>query len=239
MVTSVVPTETIERVVGYHFQRPHLLHEALTHKSFVNENRTKDRRQNERLEFLGDAVLSLIISDYLAATLPDCTEGELSKLKARLVSEPSLAKAAKRLELGTLLRLGKGEELSRGREKHSLLADALEALIAAVYLDGGLEASRAFTLRVFDDDLEALGALNGESAFEDYKTRLQELCQKRYDTLPRYVTVRESGPDHRKTFEVELTIRGEVTGVGQGFSKKEAEQMAAKQALEGIQDAGD
>jgi len=234
MVTSVVPTETIERVVGYHFQRPHLLHEALTHKSFVNENRTKDRGQNERLEFLGDAVLSLIISDYLAATLPDSTEGELSKLKARLVSEPSLAKAAKRLELGTLLRLGKGEELSKGREKHSLLADALEALIAAVYLDGGLEASRAFTLRVFDDDLEALRASNGESAFEDYKTRLQELCQKRYDTLPRYVTVRESGPDHRKVFEVELAIRGELAGVGQGFSKKQAEQMAAKQALEQI-----
>ena len=238
MVTSVVPTETIERVVGYHFQRPHLLHEALTHKSFVNENRTKDRRQNERLEFSGDAVLALIISDYLAATLPDCTEGELSELKARLVSEPSLAKAAKRLELGILLRLGKGEELSKGREKHSLLADALEALIAAVYIDGGLEASRAFTLRVFDDDLAALGALKGESAFEDYKTRLQELCQKRYDTLPRYVTVRESGPDHRKTFEVELTIRGEAAGVGQGFSKKQAEQMAAKQALEQIRDAG-
>ncbi len=238
-MTSVVPTETIERVVGYHFQRPHLVHEALTHKSFVNENRTtKDRRQNERLEFLGDAVLSLIISDYLAARLPDYTEGELSKLKARLVSEPSLAKVAKRLELGTLLRLGKGEELSKGREKPSLLADALEALIAAVYLDGGLEASRVFTLRVFDDDLEALGVLNGESALEDHKTRLQELCQKRYDTLPRYVTVREHGPDHRKTFEVELTIRGEVAGVGQGFSKKQAEQMAAKQALEQILDGG-
>ena len=238
-MTSVASTETIERVVGYRFQRPHLLHEALTHKSFVNENRTKDRRQNERLEFLGDAVLSLIISDHLAATLPDCTEGELSKLKARLVSEPSLAKAAKRLKLGTLLRLGKGEELSKGREKHSLLADALEALIAAVYLDGGLEASRAFTLRVFDDDLEALGVLNGESAFEDYKTLLQEFCQKRYDALPRYVTVRESGPDHRKTFEVELTISGEVAGVGQGFSKKQAEQMAAKQALEQSRDEGD
>lgn len=232
-------TETIERVVGYHFQRPHLLHEALTHKSFVNENRTKDRRQNERLEFLGDAVLSLIISDYLAATLPDCTEGELSKLKARLVSEPSLAKAAKRLELGTWLRLGKGEELSKGREKHSLLADALEALIAAVYLDGGLEASRTFTLRVFDEELEALGALNSESAFEDHKTRLQELCQKRYDTLPRYVTVRESGPDHHKTFEVELTIKGDVAGTGRGLSKKQAEQMAAKQALEQIRDPDD
>lgn len=228
----MVSTEAIERVIGYHFQRPHLLDEALTHKSFVNENRTKDRRQNERLEFLGDAVLSLIISEHLAAGLPHCTEGALSKLKAQLVSEPSLAKAAKRLELGVLLRLGKGEELSKGREKHSLLANAMEALIAAVYLDGGLEASREFTLRIFGEELRTIQELQGESELEDYKTRLQELCQKRYDTLPRYVTVRESGPDHRKTFEVELSIRGDLVGTGRGLSKKEAEQMAAKQALE-------
>lgn len=234
-MTPVVSTEAIERRIGYHFQRPHLLNEALTHKSFVNENRAKDRRQNERLEFLGDAVLSLIISEHLAADLPHCTEGALSKLKARLVSESSLAKAAKRLELGTLLRLGKGEELSKGREKHSLLADALEALIAAVYLDGGLDASRAFTLRIFDQELQAIRKVNGESGLEDYKTHLQELCQKRFDTLPRYVTVRESGPDHRKTFEVELLIRGEVKGSGRGLSKKEAEQMAAKQALEQVE----
>jgi len=234
-MTPVVSTEAIERRIGYHFHRPQLLNEALTHKSFVNENRAKDRRQNERLEFLGDAVLSLIISEHLAADLPHCTEGALSKLKARLVSESSLAKAAKRLELGTLLRLGKGEELSKGREKHSLLADALEALIAAVYLDGGLEAGRAFTLRIFDQELQAIRKVNGESGLEDYKTHLQELCQKRFDTLPRYVTVRESGPDHRKTFEVELLIRGEVKGSGRGLSKKEAEQMAAKQALEQVE----
>jgi ribonuclease III len=235
-MTPVVSTEAIERVIGYHFQRPQLLDEALTHKSFVNENRTKDRRQNERLEFLGDAVLSLIISEHLASVLPHCTEGALSKLKARLVSDSSLAKAAKRLDLGTLLRLGKGEELSKGREKHSLLADALEALIAAIYLDGGLDSSRAFTLRVFEHDLQAMQELRGESGLEDYKTQLQEFCQKRYDTLPRYVTVRESGPDHRKIFEVELIINGEVRGTGRGYSKKEAEQMAAKQALEEIED---
>ena len=228
----MVPTEAIERVIGYHFRRPLLLDEALTHKSFVNENRTKDRRQNERLEFLGDAVLSLIISEHLAAGLPHCTEGVLSKLKAQLVSEPSLAKAAKRLELGVLLRLGKGEELSKGREKQSLLANAMEALIAAIYLDGGLEASREFTLRIFGEELRTIQELQGESELEDYKTRLQELCQKRFDTLPRYVTVRESGPDHRKTFEVELSIRGDLMGTGRGLSKKEAEQMAAKQALE-------
>lgn len=230
----IVPTEAIERIIGYRFKRTHLLDEAMTHKSFVNENRAKDQRQNERLEFLGDAVLSLIISEHLAAGLPECTEGALSKLKARLVSESSLAKSAKRLGLGSLLRLGKGEELSKGREKHSLLADALEALIAAIYVDGGLEASREFTLRIFDQELQAIQQLNGESGSEDYKTHLQELCQKRYDTLPRYVTVRESGPDHRKTFEVELVIRGEVRGIGRGLSKKEAEQMAAKQALEQV-----
>lgn len=236
-MTPMVSTETIERRIGYHFRRAHLLNEALTHKSFVNENRAEDRRQNERLEFLGDAVLSLIVSEHLAADLPHCTEGALSKLKARLVSESSLAKAAKRLQLGTLLRLGKGEELSKGREKQSLLADALEALIAAIYLDGGLQASREFTLRIFDEELEAIRKVDGDSGLEDYKTHLQELCQKRYDTLPRYVTVRESGPDHRKTFEVELLIRGEVKGVGRGLSKKEAEQMAAKQALEQVENA--
>ena len=233
-MTPMVSTEAIEHRIGYHFRRAHLLNEALTHKSFVNENRAKDRRQNERLEFLGDAVLSLIISEHLAAELPHCTEGVLSKLKARLVSELSLAKAAKRLQLGMLLRLGKGEELSKGREKQSLLADALEALIAAIYLDGGLQASREFTLRIFEEELEAIRKVDGDSGLEDYKTHLQELCQKRYDTLPRYVTVRESGPDHRKTFEVELLIRGEVKGIGRGLSKKEAEQMAAKQALEQV-----
>lgn len=238
-MTPMVSAEAIQRRIGYRFQRPHLLNEALTHKSFVNENRATDRRQNERLEFVGDAVLSLIISEHLAGELPHCTEGDLSKLKARLVSESSLAKAAKRLELGRLLRLGKGEELSKGREKHSLLADALEALIAAIYLDGGLEASREFTLRIFAQELQAIRKVNGDSGIEDYKTHLQELCQKRFDTLPRYVTVRESGPDHRKTFEVELLIRGEVKGSGRGLSKKEAEQMAAKQALEQVENASE
>ncbi|WP_447599556.1 ribonuclease III [Nitrospira sp. Nam80] len=236
-MTPTVSTEAIERIIGYHFVRAYLLDEALTHKSFVNENRAKNQRQNERLEFLGDAVLSLIISEHLAAGLPHCTEGALSKLKARLVSESSLAKAARRLGLGSLLRLGRGEELSKGREKHSLLADALEALIAAIYLDGGLEASRDFILRIFEQELQAIQQLNGESGVEDYKTHLQEICQKRYDTLPRYVTVRESGPDHRKLFEVELLIRGEVKGSGRGLSKKEAEQMAAKQALEQVVNA--
>ena len=157
-MTPATSIETVQRLLGYHFHQPRLLEEALTHKSYSNERRSKDRTQNERLEFLGDAVLSLLMSEYLAAEFPDSSEGGLSKLKAQLVSEASLAKAARRMKLGRLLRLGKGEELSKGREKHSLLADALEALIAAVYLDGGLEASRTFTLRVLEGELLATRA---------------------------------------------------------------------------------
>jgi ribonuclease-3 len=147
------------------------------------------------------------------------------------VSETSLAKSARRIDLGRFLRLGKGEELSKGREKNSLLADALEALIAAVYLDGGLEESRSFTLRVLGDELTLVGTQSAGIGNEDYKTRLQELCQKRYETLPQYEIVRETGPDHQKVFEVELRIQGTVMGIGRGHSKKEAEQMAAREAL--------
>ncbi len=223
--------ETLD-TFGYEFRQPRLLEEALTHKSHVNEAKEKSDRHNERLEFLGDAVLALIVSEYLAASFPGSTEGELSKLKARLVSETSLARAARRLNLGSRLRLGRGEELTQGREKNSLLANAVEALIAAVYLDGGLEAARSFTIRTLTQELEELRELHGPAAIQDYKTQIQEWCQKRFEVLPQYATVRETGPDHQKTFEVKLTVRGEVLGVGVGRSKKEAEQMAAKQALE-------
>lgn len=219
-----------QQSIGYRFRQPQLLDEALTHKSHVNETKSKEQRHNERLEFLGDAVLSLIISDHLAGTCPDAPEGELSKLKARLVSEITLAAVARDLRLGALLRLGRGEELTQGREKNSLLANALEALIAAVYLDGGLEAARTFTLRAFAPALSQ--ALEGQGdLIGDHKTQLQERCQKRFEALPQYVVVRESGPDHQKTFEVQVLIQGDVAGVGIGRTKKEAEQMAAKQAL--------
>jgi len=230
-MTPATSIEAVQRLLGYRFHQPRLLEEALTHKSYSNERRSKDRTQNERLEFLGDAVLSLVMSEYLAAEFPGSNEGGLSKLKAHLVSEASLAKAARRMKLGRLLRLGKGEELSKGREKHSLLADALEALIAAIYLDGGLEASRKFTLQVLEEELLAMRAEQARPGMEDYKTQLQEVCQKRYESLPQYETVRESGPDHEKVFEVELTIQGVMRGIGRGRSKKEAEQMAAKEAL--------
>ena len=205
--------------------------EALTHKSYVNERRDSGRAHNERLEFLGDAVLSLIMSDYLARRFPELNEGALSKLKAKLVSETPLANAARRLDLGTRLKLGRGEERSKGREKASLLADALEAVIAAVYLDGGFEASCTFTLEVLGDELQHINLLQEQPGETDYKTRLQEWCQKRYEVLPRYVVVRETGPDHHKRFEVEVRVNDELFGVGQGHSKKEAEQEAAQRAL--------
>ena len=223
--------EDAQKTIGYVFHQPHLLDEALTHKSHVNEARGKPCKHNERLEFLGDAVLTLIISEHLAATCPNFTEGELSKLKARLVSEVSLANAARRLDLGALLKLGRGEELTQGREKPSLLANVLEAILAAIYLDGGLGPARAFILQTFSSDLQLIRNDEGSSVPLDYKTRLQEWCQREFETLPHYQIVRESGPDHQKTFEVQLAIRGEVRGIGGGKSKKEAEQMAAKQAL--------
>lgn len=233
-MTPASSADSAPSLLDYRFKNPALLAEALTHKSHVNERKGTTRTHNERLEFLGDAVLSLIISDHLAQLYTQLSEGALSKLKANLVSEASLAQAARRMNLGALLRLGRGEELSQGREKNSLLADALEALIAAVYLDGGLEASRIFTLGVMQDELRQAEAHQSTPGEEDYKTRLQEWCQKRYDQLPHYVIVRESGPDHQKHFEVEVRVNERVAGNGQGMNKKEAEQMAARRALEQI-----
>lgn len=222
----------VQRAIRYTFRRSELLEEALTHRSYVNELKIKGGKDNERLEFLGDAILSLIVSEYLTTCFPDDSEGELSRKKAKLVSEGSLAKAARRMSLGQFLLLGKGEERTNGREKNSLLADVLEALIAAVYIDGGLMAARAFAHEALGQEyVELREGFVGEGT-RDYKTQYQEWCQKRFDMLPRYVTVRESGPDHQKTFEVELMVNADVMGRGVGRTKKEAEQMAAKQALD-------
>lgn len=231
-MTPVSSADPSPAPLKYQFINPALLNEALTHKSHVNERKSPDRKHNERLEFLGDAVLSLIISDHLATRYPRLSEGALSKLKARLVSEIALAGAARRLDLGARLQLGRGEELSKGRHKPSLLADALEAVIAAVYLDGGLEACRRFTLDVLAEEIRQIDSLQAQPGGDDYKTCFQEWCQKRFDSLPRYVTVLETGPDHQKRFEVEVQVDGKVVGIGQGHSKKEAEQAAARQALE-------
>jgi len=234
-MTPPPPADSAPSLPHYRFKNPGVLVEALTHKSHVNERKDATRIHNERLEFLGDAVLSLIISDHLARLYTQLSEGALSKLKAHLVSEASLAQAARRMNLGAMLRLGRGEERSQGREKASLLADALEAVIAAVYLDGGLEASRTFTLGVMGEELRQAEAHQSRPGEEDYKTRLQEWCQKRYDQLPQYIMVRESGPDHQKHFEVEVRVNELVAGAGQGASKKEAEQMAARRALDQVE----
>lgn len=223
----------IELRLAYHFQSQRLLEEALTHKSYLNECPSPERRDNERLEFLGDAVLDLVISELFLSRFPEAPEGELSKLKAKTVSETALSHVARRLDLGSALVLGRGEELTGGRDKPSLLADALEAVIAAVYLDGGLAAARQVVLTAFTDLFDNLW----RSEVADYKTELQELCQRDFSVLPVYRVLRESGPDHHKQFEVELSIRGEGYGVGTGRSKKEAEQRAAKTALERLKQA--
>lgn len=228
----------IHAALGYVFRQPAWLDEALTHKSFLNEQRRKAGRHNERLELLGDAVLALVVTDYLTDRFPHLDEGRLSKVKARLVSAQVLARAAQRLDLGRFLKLGRGEEVTQGREKQSLLADAFEAVLAAIYRDGGLDEARTFALRVLETDLLALDQAGGHPDQEDFKTRLQEHCQRRLDVLPHYTVTRESGPDHQKVFEVELTIAGRLYGVGRGHTKKAAEQEAAREAVGRIEEEG-
>ncbi len=227
--------DDLQRRLEYRFRQPRLLLEALTHTSYLNELRGSTEPDNERLEFLGDAVLDLIVSEYLLHAFPGAEEGELSKLRARLVSEKTLARVANRIGLGEPLRLGRGEAKTEGRSKPSILADALEAVIAGVYLDGGLEAAAACVKTAFRDEL---AACDRSLAKGDFKTELQERCQRDFEMLPQYRTIRETGPDHEKLFEVEILIRGDRYGVGTGKSKKDAEQMAAKQALEQLKKDG-
>ena len=217
----------IQQRIGYTFTSVELLERSLTHKSYANENRVP--YHNERMEFLGDAVLSLIISEYLMKTSPGSTEGDLSRLRAAVVSEPALATIAREIGLGDYLLLGKGEDQTGGRNKDSLLADCLEALIASLYLDGGKDVAEAFVLRFFEGMLKRTCNSGGTI---DYKTVLQELCQERLKQLPEYRVVSETGPDHQKQFEVELSVKSEIYGHGRGRNKKEAEQKAAKEALE-------
>jgi ribonuclease-3 len=217
----------IEQRIALRFTDKELLERSLTHKSYANENRISSH--NERLEFLGDAVLNLVVSEYLMKTCPDSTEGDLSRLRAAVVSEPALALVAREIGLGSFLLLGKGEEQTGGRDKDSLLANCLEALIAAVYIDAGKVAVEQFIIRFLKDAIERTCNSRGTL---DYKTEVQELCQDRLKQLPEYRIVSESGPDHQKLFSVELVIKKEVYGRGIGRNKKEAEQKAAKEALE-------
>jgi len=219
--------EEVQQQISYAFKNAELLKRALTHKSFANEN--KVALHNERLEFLGDSVLNLIISEYLMKFCPSSSEGDLSRLRAAIVNEPALAEVARKIRLGTYLLLGKGEELTGGRNKNSLLADSLEALIAAVYLDAGIEATRSLTINLFEDMLHR--HCREGAAPSDYKTKLQEYCQERLKQLPEYRVVSKTGPDHQKQFVVEVFLTGVMHGQGNGKSKKEAQQQAAKDAL--------
>jgi ribonuclease-3 len=221
------PVSELQQQIAFTYRDPRLLERALTHKSYANENRLSEH--NERMEFLGDSVLSLVVSELLMNALPGASEGELSRIRAAVVSEPSLAAVARTIGLGEFLLVGRGEEQTGGRDKDSLLADSLEALVASLYLDGGMEPAGAFITRFFRDTIDRVQAAGGAA---DHKTELQELCQERLKILPEYRVVSETGPDHRKEFTVELSIRGEVCGRGTGRNKKEAEQRAAKEALE-------
>lgn len=223
-----------DRVLGYRFCNPGFLEEALTHRSHLQGKSVPEDKDNERLEFLGDAVLGLLVSEYLAETFPEWTEGELSHIRARLIGRDSLAEAARQLGLGGLLRLGPGEERTQGREKSSLLANALEAVIAAIYLDGGLVPVRTFVLKLLRPQLRDLHQENVAAFRRDYKSQFQEWCQQHVRTLPVYHVMEESGPDHHKTFTVTVTVDQTLYGSGKGFRKKVAEQQAAKQALERI-----
>ncbi len=216
----------LEEKIGYTFRNPQLLEQALTHSSFANEGK-KHGRNNERLEFLGDSVLSVIVARYLFLTYKDLPEGELTKLRASLVCEKALDGFAAQIGLGKYLRLGKGEEMTGGRERPSILADAFEALIAAMYIDGGYEAAQAFVLGFIPRDLD----VRRQNKLADYKTALQEIIQQNREERVEYVLVDEHGPDHAKVFTAEVLLNSNVIGKGAGSSKKQAEQNAAHEAL--------
>jgi len=223
--------EELEQAIGHQFHQPELLERALTHRSAAPEDvTTRLRPDNEQLEYLGDSVLGMLVSEHLTSTFPLWTEGQLSKSRSRLVNAASLCAAGRRLGLGSHLRLGKGEEKTGGREKPALLADAFEAVVAAVYLDAGLTAARDFVKRaLLDPAIESHGSHLGLS---DHKSALQEFLQARGLPSPRYAVVQETGPDHQKTFWMQVDVGGLVNATGVGGNKKEAEQSAAAQALD-------
>jgi ribonuclease III len=221
-----------EKVLGYSFKKKEYLFIALTHKSFANERDLPLSENNERYEFLGDAVLELSISHILFENYPDYPEGELSKIRAASVNEVQLAEVAKSINLGEYMNLGKGEDMTGGRDKPSLLSDAYEAVLGAIYLDRGFNKAKKVIGKHFSSVLKTIGK---KGFYKDYKTRLQEVSQAKFRTIPKYRLVKESGPDHRKVFEINLLISNELYGVGRGHSKKLAEQDAAKIALQKIE----
>lgn len=216
----------LEEKLGYSFKNKNLLFSALTHTSYVNESRD-GIPSYERLEFLGDSVLSIIVSEYIYKRFNNLPEGELTKMRASLVCEKSLCAFSRQLEIGKYLRLGKGEDKGGGRERDSILADVFEAILAAIYLDGGFEKAKNHAMRFITDELEH----TDDEVFKDYKTALQEIIQRNPEESVTYILTNETGPDHNKLFEVEVRLNSNTIGKGKGKSKKQAEQFAAKEAL--------
>ncbi|MBO5322777.1 MAG: ribonuclease III [Oscillospiraceae bacterium] len=219
----------LETAIGYRFRNITLLQNALAHSSYANERWHNSLMSNERLEFLGDSILGMLVADHLYRNFPDRPEGELTRMRADMVCERALAQIAQRIGLGEHLLLGKGEEQSGGRSRDSILADAVESVIAACYLDGGMDAAKQFVQKFVLEQMSIAPVNN-----KDYKTALQERVQQKRNQVLAYALVGESGPDHDKHFEVELTLNGEVIGRGVGSSKKRAEQDAARVALENM-----
>ena len=217
----------LEAAIGYRFHNIQLLHNALTHSSYANERWHNSLLSNERLEFLGDSVLGMLVAEYLFKTFPDRPEGELTRMRADMVCEHTLATVANKIGLGEHLLLGHGEERLGGRSRESILADATESVIAACFLDGGLAAAEQFVKRYILVEVPVSRPNN-----MDYKTALQELVQQKKNQALSYALVGQSGPDHDKQFDVEVSLNGTVVGSGSGRSKKRAEQMAAKSAME-------
>jgi ribonuclease-3 len=218
--------KSLEERIGYRFRDPGLLENALTHSSYANEHRTEGMPSNERLEFLGDSILGLIVADHLYRSRPDLPEGDLTRIRAALVCEGSLVEVARSLDLGSYLRLGRGEEAGGGRHRPSIQADAVEAMLAAVYLDGGIGQVRKLVHSlILEQEREKT------AAGRDFKTALQELVQRESGQILAYHLLDERGPDHAKTFSMEVRLNGESIGTGEGKSKKEAEQAAAKAAV--------
>ncbi|MCL2235677.1 MAG: ribonuclease III [Defluviitaleaceae bacterium] len=219
----------LQKIIDYQFNKMQILNEALTHSSYVNENKTNSRIHNERLEYLGDAVLELVVSAYIFDKFPDMSEGDMTRLRAGVVCEPSLAECAKKIDLGKYLKMGKGEVANGGRERDSVLSDAFEAVIGAIYLDGGYEAAQRFILSFLSHEIHSLKGLKWVA---DCKTHLQEQLQKDSQEPIEYRVIKEEGPEHEKVFTVELTHGGRFLGRGEGRNKKEAEQAAARFAIE-------
>ncbi len=219
---------SLENRLNYCFKNKNLLKNALTHSSYANEIRN-GISSNERLEFLGDSILSLIVSDHIFSRFPNMPEGELTRLRASLVCEKALCGFSREIGLGQHLLLGRGEDKGGGRERDSILADAFEAVLAAIYLDGGMDAAKKHVMNFV---LREINCNNDENDFKDYKTLLQEIIQRNPEESVSYILTGESGPDHAKIFTVEVRLNSNTIGTGSGKSKKRAEQMAAKQALE-------